>query len=129
LDLGKAVGKARKSPVTAGGTWTWTSFNRNGQPFENRLSLTVGKNGKISGKLVDRAGEHEIKDATLGDGVLTFDLKFHTRGEGDLPHTYTVNLDPDNPQISVDRPDFTPLGKSQGGKHHSDHAAKHDPNG
>lgn len=93
------------------------------------LTLTVGKNGKVTGRLLDQRGEHEVKDATLGDGVVTFALKFHTRGEGDLPHTYTVNLDPDDLQVSVDRPDLTPFGKSHGGKYHSDHTAKHDPNG
>lgn len=129
FNVGKAIGKAKKAPVTAGGTWKWTTYNGSGQPCENVLTLTVAKNGKISGTLTDRTGTRAIKDATLGDGVLTFELKVHARGEGELPQTYTVSLDPDNLQVSVDRPDLTPQGKAHGGKHHSDHAAKHDTSG
>ena len=117
--------KAKKPPVAPSGTWKWTTFNRSMQPIENALTLSVDKKGKVTGKLVDRTGEHEIKDVTVGDGTVTFDVKYHTRGEGDLPHTYTVTLDADDAQVTVDRPDFTPSGKAKGGKHREDHKAKH----
>lgn len=129
VDLQKAKGKAKKAAASAAGRWTWTTFDRNGQPFENVLTVSVAKNGKVNGKLVDAAGEHELKNITVADGVAAFTLKKHTRGEGDLPHSYTVSLDPDNPQVSVEQPDFTPSGKARGGKSRGDHAAKHDPSG
>lgn len=126
IDLRKAIGKVKKPSASAAGVWKWTTFNRSLQPMENVLTLSVDKKGNVTGTLLDRTGLHTIENATLGTDTVTFDIKYHTRGVGDLPHNFTVNLDPDNPGVSVDRPDLTPFGKAHGGKHHSDHPAKHD---
>jgi hypothetical protein len=122
---GGPAAKAKKKPVAPTGVWKWMTYNRSMQPMVNVLELSVDKKGNVTGTLVDRTGEHRITSATLGDGTLSFDVKYHTRGKGDLPHTFTVNLDPDQPAISEDIPDVTPFGQTHGGKRREEHPARH----
>lgn len=120
-----AANAGPKAPVDPSGVWKWTVMNRNGQPVENLLRLTADKTGKVDGTLLDRSGTHPITNPSVKNGVLTFTVVYHTLGVGDVPFTYSVNLDPDNPKVSTDRPDFTPAGRAAGKLRHREDAAKH----
>lgn len=117
--------KAKGPAVDPTGVWKWTTQNRNGQPIENVLKVDVSKQGDVSGTLTDNFGEHPISNATVVDGVLTFTVKYHSPGRGDVPFTYTVNLDSTDLRIAIDRPDVTPAGKQAAKTRHFEAVATH----
>jgi hypothetical protein len=116
----------KKAPASPAGTWKWTTFNRSMQPIENVVTLTVDKKGNVIGTLMDRTGRHEVQSATVTDEAISFQVSYHSRGSGDLVHTFSLSRDPDHPAVTVDEPDFSPLGKANGNKRRHEAKAKHD---
>lgn len=117
--------KAKASPVSATGLWKWTRRNRNGQFVDVALQIAVAKDGTITGTLHDSSGDHAIQKPVLKGDSLTFTVLYHSPGRPDVPFDYTVTLDPNNPKVGIDRPDFSPAGKAAGRKLHREHAASH----
>jgi hypothetical protein len=119
---------SKKNPISPVGVWHWQTAGRNGEELDNTLTLTVDKKGNVSGKLIDRWGEHEVSNVTVDStaGTATFDIPYHNRGIGDVPHTFTVNLDPDDPSVTIERPDPTPLARTKGPKRKEKAKAVHE---
>lgn len=117
--------RSKASPVNATGLWKWTRRNRNGQFLDVTLQLAVAKDGTITGTLHDSSGDHAIQNPVVKGDSLTFTVFYHSPGRPDVPFDYTVTLDPSNPKVGIDRPDFSPAGKAAGRKLHRDYAASH----
>ncbi len=122
-----AGAKAKGPAVDPSGVWKWTTLNRNGQPIEKVLKVDVAKKGEITGTLTDNFGEHPISNPSIANGALTFTVRYHSPGRGDVPFTYTVNLDSNDLRVAVDRPDFSPAGKAAGKMRHTEQVATHAP--
>lgn len=89
------------------------------------LTLTVAKDGKIDGTLLDRSGMHAIVNPSVKGSTLTFTVVYHTPGIAGVPFSYTVSLDPDDVKVAIDRPDFTPAAKVAGKLRHHEEPASH----
>ena len=62
---------AQTAKVDPTGTWTWTTEGRNGQMRTNTLKLKL-EGEKLTGTMVGRRQDVEIKEAKIKDGEITF---------------------------------------------------------
>src|SRR5262245_13600416 len=74
-----ATGRADEKKADATGTWKWVRKSPDGQESEITASLKQEGNG-LTGKVMTEAGETNIKNGTVTDGNVSFEMSIDAGG-------------------------------------------------
>lgn len=111
--------------VDPSGVWKWTTPGRNGQPQETSLSLTLAKDGSLTGKLTDRSGTVAISKTTFHDPDIGFSVIRETPG-GKTETVYSGHIVGDTITGTNARPDNSPEAIKTNKKRQADWTAVRD---
>ncbi len=99
----KAAGAADDNKVSATGTWKATFTTKDGQSFDATYKLKQ-QGEKLTGAVTDKDGkDHEIKNGTVKDGEVSFDVTHeHDGQEITVHHKGKVSADAITGKIEFD---------------------------
>src|SRR5262245_51760467 len=89
-----ATGRADEKKADATGTWKWVRKSPDGQESEITASLKQEGNG-LTGKVMTEAGETNIKNGTVTDGNVSFEMSIDAGG-GEIHVKFTGKLQGDS---------------------------------
>jgi hypothetical protein len=79
LGLVVANARAEDKKADATGTWKWVRKGQDGQ--EQETTATLKQDGdKLTGKIASQLGEIDIKNGTVKDGNVSFEISFDAGG-------------------------------------------------